>query len=85
MTEILAVFRSRTQAIECKAKLCSLGIPAAVVATPSELKLGCGFSVKDPAAFRNAAKYAISRAGFSAFYGYVTQVRGANGYFIKKV
>ena len=85
MTEILAVFRSRTQAIECKAKLCSLGIPAAVVATPSELKLGCGFSVKYPAAFRNAAKHAKSPPGFSPPFGYATHAGGANGYFIKKV
>lgn len=72
MTEILAVFRSRTQAIDCKARLCACGVPAAVVATPPYLKLGCGFSVKFPAIFQKAAKSAISRAGYSAFYGYIT-------------
>lgn len=72
MTEILAVFRSRTQAIDCKTRLVSCGIPAAVVATPSELKLGCGFSVKIPASAQKAAKYQISRAGYSAFYGYMS-------------
>ena len=71
MTEILAVFRTRTQAIDCKARLCACGVPAAVVATPPYLKLGCGFSVKFPATFQKAAKSAISRAGYSAFYGYI--------------
>lgn len=85
MTEILAVFRSRTQAIECKARLCAAGIPAAVVATPSELKLGCGFSVKYPANMQNAAKFAIAGAGFSQFYGYFCTVRGAGGTFYKKL
>lgn len=72
MTEILAVFRSRTQAIDCKARLCACGVPAAVVATPPYLKLGCGFSVKFPANFRKAANSVITGAGYSAFYGYIT-------------
>lgn len=84
MTEILAVFRSRTQAIDCKTKLCAHGVPAAVVATPSELKLGCGFSVKFPAGVQKTAKLIIARAGYSAFYGYVSMISGPNGYFVKK-
>lgn len=85
MTEILAVFRSRTQAIECKARLCAAGIPAAVVSTPSELKVGCGFSVKYPANMHNAARFAISRAGLTAFYGYVAIARTQHGYTINKM
>lgn len=71
MTEILAVFRSRTQAIDCKEKLSARGLPATVVATPSELRLGCGFSVKFPASAQAAVKKIISHTGYSAFYGYI--------------
>lgn len=80
MTEILAVFRSRTQAIECRAKLKGAGIPASIVATPAELKAGCGYSVAFPAAMQRAAKNAISRRGYSAFYGYYTPPARRTGY-----
>lgn len=85
MTEILAVFRSRTQAVECKAMLCARGVAATVVATPTELKLGCGFSVKFPSAMVGAAKTSIARANFTAFYGYFAVTPSYGGYRIKKL
>lgn len=71
MGDLLAVFRSRTQAVQCRTMLCERGVRAEVVPTPSYLKLGCGFSVKIPAAAAETAKKAIERAAYSAFYGYV--------------
>ena len=72
MTEILAVFRSRTQALDCRARLNAHGIPAKVVATPSQLKIGCGYSVKFPEGFARAVKNIINTAGYGAFYGYMS-------------
>ena len=46
MTEILAVFTSRTQAAAFSDSLRRLGIRTALVPTPAELKAGCGLSVK---------------------------------------
>lgn len=84
MTEILAVFRSRTQALDCRARLNSMGICAAVIGTPTELKIGCGFSVKYPSAAHNAAKFAIMHS-YSTFNGFYAAARGAGGYFYKKL
>ena len=75
LTEILAVFRSRTQALDCRTKLNAHGIPAKVVATPSQLKIGCGYSVKFHEKFARAVKNIINAAGYGAFYGYVTDPR----------
>ncbi len=70
MTEVLAVFRSRAQAADCNAKLRGMGIPCSLINTPKEAKIGCGLSVKlSSAAFQRAGRI-ISRAGYSAFYGF---------------
>ncbi len=71
MTEILAVFRSRTQALDCRARLNAHGIPAKVVATPSQLNIGCGYSVKFAKNVERAVKNVINAAGYGSFYGYV--------------
>ena len=46
MTEILAVFRSRSQAIDCNARLKVYGVNASLINTPREANIGCGLSVK---------------------------------------
>lgn len=71
MTNCIAVFRSRSQAADCKARLCAAGVPAVLAGTPSSLGLGCGVSVKFPRSFSERAKRIIDRANYSAFYGYV--------------
>ena len=48
MTEILAVFRSRSQAADCNTRLKNFGIPTSLVNTPKEANVGCGLSVKIP-------------------------------------
>ena len=79
MTEILAVFRSRTQALDCRARLNAHGLPAKVVATPSQLKIGCGYSVKFAKSTERAVKNVINAAGYGAFYGYVNAAPRADG------
>ncbi len=50
MTEILAVFRSRSQAADCNTRLKNFGIPTSLVNTPKEANVGCGLSVKTSSA-----------------------------------
>lgn len=70
MTEILAVFRSRSQAVDCSSKMRAYNISVSLINTPKECNVGCGLSVKiAPSAF-NAAKRIIMRSGYSAFYGF---------------
>lgn len=70
MTEILAVFRSRAQAADCNSKLKTAGISCVLVNTPKEAGVGCGLSVKIPESAVNRVRFIISRAGYSAFYGF---------------
>lgn len=71
MTETLAVFRSRSQAVDCLSRLRSLGISAQIINTPQEANVGCGFSVKFQHASASRAKNVISKMNYSAFYGYL--------------
>ena len=71
MTETLAVFRSRSQAMDCFSRLKAAGINAQLINTPKEANVGCGLSVKFPRAATSRAKNVIARARYSAFYGYM--------------
>lgn len=70
MTEILAVFRSRSQAIDCNARLRAAGIPAGLINTPKEANVGCGLSIKFPHVMLERAKVVVRSGGYSAFYGF---------------
>ena len=70
MTDILAVFRSRSQAIDCNIRLRTHGVPANLVNTPKEANIGCGLSVKLPQNMLTRAKAIIASGQYSAFYGY---------------
>ena len=84
MTEVLAVFRSRAQAIDCSSRLRINGIAAAVVPTPKEANVGCGLSVKIPQNMLARAKALISGGKYSAFYGYFTmQVLYGKAYVVR--
>lgn len=72
MTEILAVFRSRSQAMDCNTRLRTNGIPSGLVNTPKEANIGCGLSVRIPANAVPRAKALILSARYSAFYGFYT-------------
>ena len=70
MTEILAVFRSRSQAIDCNAKLKAAGVSAALINTPKEANIGCGLSVKFELNMLNRVRMIVKRWNYSAFYGF---------------
>lgn len=74
MTDILAVFRSRTQAIDCLGRLKALQIPARLVSTPREANIGCGLSIRFTLSAAARVKTVITRANYSAFYGYMPAV-----------
>lgn len=71
MTELIAVFRSRSQAMDCNARLRSLGVPASLINTPREAGIGCGLSVRIPQNMLVRAKAIIANGRYSAFYGYL--------------
>lgn len=71
MTEHIAVFRSRAQAIDCNNRLRSLGVPSSIINTPREANIGCGLSVKIPQNMVERAKRIILNGKYSAFYGYL--------------
>lgn len=72
MTELLAVFRSRSQAVDCNSRLRRGGIPSNLINTPKEANIGCGLSVKFPQGFEMRAKALIKNGRYSAFYGFMT-------------
>ncbi|MGN0805189.1 MAG: DUF3343 domain-containing protein [Candidatus Coproplasma sp.] len=83
MTEILAVFRSRSQAIDCNAKLKNLNVQCKIINTPKEANVGCGLSVKFPLAVAVRAKKLIASLNYSSFYGYmkIETIGGISHYF----
>lgn len=71
MTEILAIFRSRSQAIDCAARLRCAGVPSALINTPKEAGTGCGLSVRFPERAAKKVRAIVASARYSAFYGYM--------------
>lgn len=71
MTEFLAVFRSRSHAIDCIGKLRAVNVGAQLISTPREANVGCGLSVKFSASAFARVKAVISRENYSSFYGYL--------------
>ncbi len=72
MTEQIAVFRSRAQAMDCNSRLRSMGVPSSIINTPREANVGCGLSVRVPQNMLARAKVIIANGRYSAFYGYFT-------------
>lgn len=70
MKNILAVFRSRSQALDFISKLRQNGIPAAAVSTPKEANVGCGISARINEAELPRARALAARYRFSAFVGF---------------
>ena len=70
MIEFLAVFRSRSQAIDCNAKFKAAGIPANLINSPREANIGCGLSIKVPQQMLDRARAVVRNANYSAFYGF---------------
>lgn len=70
MTDIIAIFRSRSQVIDCNQKLKSMGIPSAIINTPTEANIGCGLSLKIPNDSFERVRFVIKNSRYSAFYGF---------------
>ena len=70
MIDVLAVFRSRSQAIDCNARLKAAGVPANLINTPREANIGCGLSVKFPQNTYERVRMIVRRGNYSAFYGF---------------
>lgn len=70
MYEIIAIFRSRSQAVDFNSKLRSTGIAAELITTPKEANVGCGLSVKFNKNYAERAKFIIRKSNYSAFYGF---------------
>lgn len=71
MTEILAVFKSRSQAMDCYTRLRAYNIPAGIINTPKEANAGCGLSVKFAHNVAPRVKRLIENMDYSSFYGYM--------------
>ena len=71
MKEVLAVFSSSSQAIDCNARLRAAGVSGSLINTPREANIGCGLSVKIPQNSLARAKQIIANGRYSAFYGYM--------------
>ncbi|MCH5149016.1 MAG: DUF3343 domain-containing protein [Clostridiales bacterium] len=71
MTDILAVFRSRSQAVDCNSRFRRGGIPSNLINTPKEAGVGCGLSVKFPQNMETRARALVSSGRYSAFYGFM--------------
>lgn len=71
MTEQIAVFRSRSQAIDCNSRLRAHGVPSSLINTPREANVGCGLSLKFPQNMLPRVKALIASGRYSAFYGFI--------------
>lgn len=82
MTEILAVFRSRSQAVDCNTRLRAHGVPSCIVNTPKDANIGCGLSVRLPQNMVARGKALVRSGNYSAFYGFftVTSVYGRTSF-----
>lgn len=85
MTEVLAVFRSRAQAVDCNSRLRMSGVPANIVNTPREANIGCGLSVKIPQNMLPRAKAMILGGQYSAFYGFYTMNTAYGKTFVSRM
>lgn len=83
MTEILAVFRSRSQAMDCMNKMRAFNIPVQLINTPKEAGVGCGLSLKFAQSAEKRAKSVIARINYTSFYGYLHMEVRSGKIFIK--
>ncbi len=68
---MIAVFRSRAQALEYIAQLKAAGIPAQAVSTPKEAGVGCSISAKFEEGFLGRASMILRKKPYSSFSGFM--------------
>ena len=77
---MLAVFRSRAQALDCVSRLRAEGVPAQAVSTPKEAGVGCGVSVKFEENFLPRVLALLKVRAYSSHSGIMRRVGGAFKY-----
>ena len=70
---MLAVFRSRAQALEYISVLKAGGVPAQPVNTPKEAGVGCGISARFDEAFLPRARAVFVKRHYSSFSGFMVR------------
>lgn len=76
MGQVYAVFRSRTQALDCAARLKRFGIAAQAVSSPREANAGCGLSARFAEADFPRARKVVERRGIPRSSGIAARGRG---------
>lgn len=85
MGELIAVFKSRSQTMDCAARLKRAGISCTVVNTPKEAGVGCGLSVKFLRAALPRVQSVIKAGRYSAFFGVFSVGNGYGGNFLRRL
>ena len=70
---MIAVFRSRAQALEYISFLKANGVPAQAVNTPKEAGVGCGISAKFDEGFYSRARACLGKKRYTAFSGFMVR------------
>lgn len=70
MRFVLAVFRSRTEALTFSNLLSSYGVSVSVVNTPRRISVSCGISIKFDVKFQVIASEILARRKFDTFVGF---------------
>lgn len=70
MRFVLAVFRSRTEALTFSSLLSSYGVSVSVINTPRTINVSCGISIKFDVKFKSIANDIIARRKFDTFIGF---------------
>lgn len=85
MAVILAVFRSRGQALRFAAALRGCGIAADTAGAPQEAHVGCALAARfAPSALHNA-RYLLEGGGYSAFAGFYRVERAGGNTFVTRI
>lgn len=66
---VIAVFRSRAQALDFISFLKSAGVPAQAVSTPKEAGVGCGISAMFDERFLPRVTAVLNRRRYTAYRG----------------
>ena len=73
---VLAVFKSRAQAIDCVAYVKGAGIPVQTVSTPREAGVGCGLSARFDESFLTRVRFFMGKRSYSSFSGFMRRTGG---------
>lgn len=68
---MLAVFKSRSQTLDCISALRAAGVHTQAVSTPKDAGVGCGISVKFDEQFFPRVKAVLIKRPYSSFAGFM--------------